>query len=127
MAFQQHLVNKFSPLLISAFLPLRHCANFAETTQKATNSPPPFPLKTMDEFDEDAAMAQRPMPKWKKAGLRIERNCAENQIFLSIVQEIVDKFGWDNSAHDYDMWKKAFGPNFSMFFVLDQNRVPGLH
>ncbi|KAL3117698.1 hypothetical protein niasHT_001320 [Heterodera trifolii] len=125
MAFQQHLVNKFSPLLISVFSPLRHCANFAATTQKAAHSPQsPFLLKTMDEFGEDTAMAQRPMPKWEKAGLRIERNCAENQIFLNIVQEIVDKFGWDNSAHDYDMWKKAFGPNFSMFFALDQNRVP---
>ncbi|KAL3072020.1 hypothetical protein niasHT_035702 [Heterodera trifolii] len=125
---RQFATKLFSPQLASnkmAVLPLRHCVSVATPTQNAVPyNPPPTTAQTLDTFGIGTAV-QPPEPKWQKAGLRIELNCADEQIFQSIVQEIVDRFGWDNSAYDYAMWRKAFGPNnFGMFFALDENRVP---
>uniref|UniRef100_A0A914IBK9 N-acetyltransferase domain-containing protein n=1 Tax=Globodera rostochiensis TaxID=31243 RepID=A0A914IBK9_GLORO len=129
MSMQKQFVYKLFASQVTCckrvLLPSRHHAHVATAVQKMQSAPAlpqPFLHQTVDAFDMEPEV-QPPMPKWKKAGLQIERNCSD-YIYQKIVKEIVDRYGWDNSVYDYAMWHKVFGPNFSMFFALDKNREP---
>ncbi|KAI3416169.1 hypothetical protein GPALN_005716 [Globodera pallida] len=131
MSIHRNFINKLSPSpqgmmwwCKTAVLPFRHCANVAAAKIQSAHALLPFLHKTAEDEGDVEPIVQHPLvPKWKQAGLRIERNCSD-QIFQTIAKEVVDKFGWDNSAYDYGLWNKVFGSNFNMFFALDQNRQP---
>uniref|UniRef100_A0A183BHD6 N-acetyltransferase domain-containing protein n=1 Tax=Globodera pallida TaxID=36090 RepID=A0A183BHD6_GLOPA len=130
MSIHRNFINKLSSSpqgmmwWCKTVLPFRHCANVAAAKMQSAHALLPFLHKTAEDEGDVEPIVQHPLvPKWKQAGLRIERNCSD-QIFQTIAKEVVDKFGWDNSAYDYGLWNKVFGSNFSMFFALDQNRQP---
>jgi hypothetical protein len=57
----------------------------------------------------------------QKGGIQIERNCSD-LLYQQMAQAVVDAYGWDNSAHDYGVWLRAFGPEkFSLFLAVDKS------
>jgi hypothetical protein len=69
---------------------------------------------------DQLAFAAAHFPPKMADNIQIERNCPD-RLYQLVAQAVVDAHGWDNSAHDYGVWRRAYGPErFTLFMAVDK-------